>query len=94
MPDPCHTPAQLRLDPGLSTPRVALIAPDLLQPGKRLLDPLQQQGGSGPVLDSSAVDLGPLEQPLDIHQQVPHAPTQLLGPVIAPDAPTPVILTD
>lgn len=32
MPDHCHTPAQLRFNPGLATPRVALLAPDMRQP--------------------------------------------------------------
>src|SRR5919108_6690344 len=52
-----HTPTQLRLDPGLSTPRVALIDPHMLQPWKLPLAPLEHPGDSSPVLDRRAVHL-------------------------------------
>jgi hypothetical protein len=44
MPDHFDTPAQLHLDPGLSTPRVARTDLDVLHPWKLRVDPLQHQG--------------------------------------------------
>src|SRR4029453_6272176 len=82
MPNYVHTPAQLRFNPGLSTPYVALVDPYMLQPWKLLLDSLQHQGDSRSVLDCSAVDLDPQDEPLGVHQQVALAPTELLGAVI------------
>src|SRR5919197_2327815 len=92
MPNHFHTPAQLRFNPGLSTPCVALIDPHMLQPWKLRLDSLQHQGDSRSVLDRSAVDLDPQDQPLGVHQQVALAPTELLGAIIAPNAPHPSCL--
>src|SRR5690606_5440807 len=76
-------PAQLLLDPGLAGAGVALVDPDVPQPGELLGGALQEERHARPVPDRRVVDRGPQHQPLGLDQEVALAAADPLGPVVA-----------
>ena len=84
MLDNLDRPAQLALDPFLAAAGIALVHPDMAQPRELLGGAREQQRYGGAILQGRRVDLHPQDQALRVHQEMPLAAAELLGPVVAP----------
>ena len=86
MPNDLDTPPELRLDPMLTSPRVALVDPKMLYARELVVRTLQQQRYAGTILNVRGVYLGSKNQATGIDEDVAFAPIDAFGTIVASDA--------
>ena len=79
-------PAELRLDPMLSTSRVALVDPQMPDARKLLVSAFQQQRHGSAILNIRRVHPGSENQATRIDEDMAFAPIDTFGTVVAADA--------
>jgi hypothetical protein len=85
MPNDLDTPSELRLDPMLSTPRVALVDPEMRDARKLLVGAFQQQWDAGAILNVCRVHPSSKNQATSIYEDVPFAAIDAFAAVVATD---------
>ena len=83
MANDLHIPSELRLDPMLSTPRVALIDPEVGDARKLVVGAFQQQWDAGAILNVCRMHPGSKNQATGIDEDVAFAAIDAFGTVVA-----------
>jgi len=83
MSDDLDSPPKLHLDPMPTTPGVALVDPDVLDPWELIVGTVQQQRDTSTILNVVGVHLGAQDQATGIDQDVAFAAIHAFGTVVA-----------
>jgi hypothetical protein len=86
VPNHLDPPAELLLNPTLTTPRVALVYPQMFDAREVIGSSFQQQGHSSAILNVRRMHFRPQHEALAVDQDVAFAAVDAFGAVVAADA--------